>query len=97
MGPAWKVIGTKGPNGKSAKAIKIKLKTQLNRLAEWNQMFEEAWRYQRDYFYDTNMHGRDWNEVYKRYTPLVPLHKASAADLTYMCLDQVNGELICWA
>lgn len=91
MGPAWKVIGTKGPNGKSAKAIKIKLKTQLNRLAEWNQMFEEAWRYQRDYFYDTNMHGRDWNEVYKRYTPLVPYIK-HRSDLNYV-LDQVNGEL----
>ncbi|MDE5421679.1 PDZ domain-containing protein [Ancylomarina sp. DW003] len=91
MGPVWKVIGTKGPNGKSAKAIKIKLKTQLNRLAEWNQMFEEAWRYQRDYFYDINMHGRDWNEVYKRYTPLVPYIK-HRSDLNYV-LDQVNGEL----
>ena len=27
---------------------------------EWRQMFDEAWRLERDYFYDTNMHGVDW-------------------------------------
>ncbi|MCZ4694597.1 protease [Ancylomarina euxinus] len=91
MGASWKVIGTKGANTKSAKVLKINLKTQLDRMAEWNQMFEEAWRYQRDYFYDPNMHGRDWDEVYKRYTPLVPYIK-HRSDLNYV-LDQVNGEL----
>jgi len=91
MGSTWKVIGTKGPNGKGAKALKLRLKTQLDRMAEWNQMFEEAWRYQRDYFYDPNMHGRDWDEVHKRYTPLVPFIK-HRSDLNYV-LDQVNGEL----
>ena len=29
-------------------------------------MFDEAWRYQRDFFYDPNMHGRDWNAVRER-------------------------------
>jgi tricorn protease len=64
---------------------------KLDRLAEWEQMFEEAWRYERDYFYDPNMHGRDWNKVYKRYAPLVPFIK-HREDLNYI-LDQVNGEL----
>ena len=91
IGSAWKVINTKGSNGKSAKSLKLRLRTQLDRMAEWNQMFEEAWRYQRDYFYDPNMHGRDWNEVYKRYSPLVA-HIKHRSDLNYV-LDQVNGEL----
>ncbi|NVK53552.1 MAG: PDZ domain-containing protein, partial [Flavobacteriaceae bacterium] len=56
-----------------------------------NQIFEEAWRYERDYFYDPGMHGRDWNKVHKRYAPLIPFVK-HRADLTYI-LDQVNGEL----
>ncbi|MDO8969882.1 MAG: PDZ domain-containing protein, partial [Saprospiraceae bacterium] len=64
---------------------------KLDRSEEWKQMFDEAWRYERDYFYDPNMHGRDWGEVYKRYAPLVPYIK-HRADLTYI-LDQVNGEL----
>jgi len=87
----WKVIDTKGANGKKGKPLKVNLQMKLDRGAEWKQMFEEAWRYERDYFYDPNMHGRDWNVVYKRYAPLVPFIK-HRADLTYV-LDQVNGEL----
>ncbi len=87
----WKVIETKGASGEKGKSLKVNLQTKLDRSAEWKQMFEEAWRYERDYFYDPNMHGRDWNVVYKRYAPLVPFIK-HRADLTYI-LDQVNGEL----
>ncbi len=87
----WKVINTGGPNGNDGKILKTDLRMQLDRGEEWKQMFEEAWRYERDYFYDPNMHGRNWNEVYQRYAPLVPYIK-HRADLTYI-LDQVNGEL----
>ncbi len=37
---------------------------------EWKQMFVEAWRLERDYFYDPAMHGVDWNAVLKKYQPL---------------------------
>ena len=60
-------------------------------MPEWEQLFEEAWRYERDYFYDPKSHGRDWNTVYKRYAPLVPYIR-HRADLTYI-FDQMNGEL----
>lgn len=88
---SWKVMDTKGPSGKDGKSLKVDLQMNLDKSLEWTQMFEEAWRYERDYFYDPNMHGRDWNVVYKRYAPLVPYIK-HRADLTYI-LDQVNGEL----
>ncbi len=91
MGSSWKIIDTGGASGKDGKSIKVNLKMQLDRTQEWTQMFKEAWRYQRDYFYDPNMHGRDWDEVYERYSPLVPFIK-HRADLTYI-LDMVNGEL----
>jgi len=91
IGSSWKVMTASEPNGKEGESLKINLKIKLNRLEEWKQMFEEAWRYERDYFYDLNMHGRDWNEVYDRYAPLVPFIK-HRTDLTYV-LDQVNGEL----
>tara|TARA_R110000787_G_scaffold105825_12_gene213403 strand:+ start:1713 stop:4991 length:3279 start_codon:yes stop_codon:yes gene_type:complete len=87
----WKVIGTAGANGKSGKTLKVNLQMKLDRIAEWDQMFEEAYRYEKDYFYDPNMHGRDWKVVYKRYAPLVPFVK-HRGDLNYI-LDQVNGEL----
>ncbi len=38
---------------------------------EWRQMFAEAWRLERDYFYDRGMHGVDWPAVRKKYEPLL--------------------------
>ena len=38
---------------------------------DWKQIFVDAWRMERDYFYDPNMHGVDWNAVLKRHLPLV--------------------------
>ncbi len=96
-GPVWQVLeadqasGYMGDNANSAVNLQVNLTMRLDREAEWKQMFEEAWRYERDYFYDPNMHGRDWNDVYSRYAPLVPYIK-HRSDLSYI-LDQVNGEM----
>lgn len=38
---------------------------------EWRQMFADAWRLERDYFYDRAMHGTKWVDVRKKYEPLV--------------------------
>lgn len=38
---------------------------------EWRQMFVEAWRLERDYFYDPDMHGVDWDAMLAKYLPLV--------------------------
>lgn len=35
--------------------------------AEWKQMFDEAWRIARDFFYDPNMRGADWPAAKKKY------------------------------
>jgi tricorn protease len=43
----------------------------LNPREEWRQMFLEAWRLERDYFYDTGMHGVDWTAIRDKYLPLV--------------------------
>jgi len=48
--------------------------------AEWSEMFEEAWRINRDYFYATNYHGADWPAVKARYAQFLP-HLSSRADL----------------
>jgi tricorn protease len=47
------------------------LKTYIDPAQEWQQIFDDAWRMQRDYFYDANMHGIDWQAVYKKYQPLL--------------------------
>ncbi len=91
IGPGWKVMDASGPKGAEGKTLSMNLQMKLDRSAEWKQMFEETWRYERDYFYDPNLHGRDWNVVHERYAPLVP-YLRHRADLNYV-LDQVNGEL----
>jgi tricorn protease len=86
----WKVMDTSKPTD-DGKTMKVSLQMNLSRQDEWIQIFEETWRYERDYFYDPDMHGRDWKEVYERYSPLIPYVK-HRTDLNYI-LDQVNGEL----
>ena len=44
---------------------------RLDPRTEWKQMFTEAWRLERDYFYDRQMHGVDWAAVRAKYAPLV--------------------------
>jgi tricorn protease len=38
---------------------------------DWRQIFVDAWRLERDYFYDPGMHGVDWDATLARYLPLV--------------------------
>ncbi|MEO1030201.1 MAG: PDZ domain-containing protein [Bacteroidota bacterium] len=38
---------------------------------EWKQIFNDVWRFERDFFYDPNMHGVDWKLMKKRYGNLV--------------------------
>ncbi len=55
---------------------------------EWMQMFNEAWRLERDFYYDPEMGGLDWKAVGDKYRQLVP-YVAHRADLNY-----ILGELI---
>ncbi len=43
----------------------------LDPREEWKQMFVDAWRMHRDYFYDKNMHGVDWLKTRAKYEPLI--------------------------
>jgi tricorn protease len=67
------------------------LKFNLDRMAEWKQIYNECWREMRDFFYAPNMNGVDWEKVRKNYEPLLPFvhHRA---DLTYI-IGEMIGEL----
>ncbi len=48
------------------------ISVKIDPVAEWPQILDEAWRVNRDYFYDPGMHGLDWNAIktkYKRFLP----------------------------
>ena len=59
--------------------------------AEWPQIFDEAWRINRDYFYDPNMQGADWPAMKKKYAAFLP-HLASSTDL-YRVIRWMLSEL----
>ena len=44
----------------------------VDTLAEWNQIFNDTWRWYRDFFYDAGMHGQDWQAVGERYRAMIP-------------------------
>lgn len=59
--------------------------------AEWKQIFMDAWRIQRDYFYDKDMHGVDWEGVKKKYLNVLE-GAANRNDLAFI-LGEMIGEL----
>ena len=67
------------------------LMANVDPRAEWKQMFEEAWRLERDFYYDPAMGGLDWKAVGARYRSLVP-YLAHRHDLNYL-LGELIGEL----
>lgn len=60
---------------------------------EWRQMFVDAWRLERDYFYDTNMHGVDWEAMLDKYLPLVDRvsNRAELSDLIAQMVGEVSA------
>jgi len=46
-------------------------KFKIDPEEEWKQMFVDAWRLERDYFYDPSLHGTAWKEILDRHLPLV--------------------------
>lgn len=51
-------------------------KLEVDPPKEWEQMYWDAWRLNRDYFYVRNMHGTDWPAVGKKYAALLPQVRA---------------------
>lgn len=67
------------------------LEMRIDPRAEWEQIFRETWRVQREYFYDPKFHGADWQAVFEKYRPLVSF-VGHRADLAYL-VAVVGGEL----
>lgn len=48
------------------------LTVKIDPVAEWPEIFDEAWRVNRDYFYDPGMHGVDWPAMKAKYAKFLP-------------------------
>jgi tricorn protease len=67
------------------------MKMRIDPTVEWKQVYHDAWRIMRDWFYDPDMHGVDWKAMHDRYAVLLP-YVAHRTDLDYI-LGELIGEL----
>jgi len=75
--------------GGTPAALKVTdLKVWYDPVSEWRQIFNEAWRMERDYYYEPGMHGQDWNFMKEKYGKLVD-RASCRQDLTF-----IIGEMI---
>jgi tricorn protease len=67
------------------------LETSVDPVAEWRQIFTEAWRLERDFFYDPGLHGVDWQGMRSRYEKLLQ-DATTRWDVNYV-IGELIGEL----
>ena len=92
VGPNFTIVVPKPAQKPAESTLKLdNMQMKVDPRAEWQQEFTDAWRILRDWFYDPNMHGQDWNAIRAKYGQLVPF-VAHRADLDYI-LGEVAGEL----
>jgi len=75
-----------GPNALATDAIQVR----VNPVDEWRQMYREAWRLEREFFYDPNAHGYDLAAAEKKYAPYLE-HIVSRRDLNYLFAEMLGG------
>jgi len=95
-GGAYYVVdaGAKAPSDLSKSAVPLKDWTfSLDPRLEWRQMFAEAWRLERDYFYDRGMHGLDWPAMRQKYEPLVDrvTDRAELSDVLAQMVSELSA------
>ena len=75
-----------GPTGRSSRrrrrssrakggSPRTRIEVKIDPRAEWTQIFDEAWRINRDYFYAPNMHGVDWKAARDKYAAAAPARR----------------------
>jgi len=67
------------------------VKLYVEPAKEWTQIFGDVWRMEKEFFYDPNMHGLDWDAVRAKFEPLLP-HLGRREDLGEL-LVEMTGEM----
>jgi tricorn protease len=88
----WFIAATAQPAKPGEGRLKTdEMEVYIDPRAEWNQMYRETWRIERDFFYDPYHHGLDLKAAAKKYEPYLQ-SLAHRADLNYLFREML-GEL----
>lgn len=71
------------------KVVTDGMKTMIEPRAEWRQVLNDAWRIERDFFYDPNMHGVNWPAVREQYAAMID-DCTSRADLGFVISEMIS-------
>ncbi len=85
------IIKSSASDSKGNKLSTSGLKMKLDPLAEWKQIFAEAWRMERDFYYEPGMHGLDWDRMGEKYGKLID--RATCRQDVRFIIGELIGEL----
>ena len=88
-GTSLGVINASGGKPENLKLSDLTMK--IEPMKEWKQIYNEAWRMERDYYYEPNMHGVDWLKIKQKYAKLLP-YASCRQDIRYI-IGEMIGEL----
>jgi tricorn protease len=92
VGPNYAIVNAKAGQKPNDSLLALEhLEMKVDPKAEWAEEFTDAWRILRDWFYDPNMHGNDWNAIRAKYGALVPF-VSNRNDLDYI-FGEIAGEM----
>ncbi len=83
--------GASAGDASDAKVSLAGVVVELDPREEWRQIFYEAWRQERDFYWDAGMAGLDWKAIGDRYATLLP-RLANRSDLSDL-VGEMIGEL----
>jgi len=88
--PQYVIVPANAPVKAGEGALRIAdLEVNVDPVAEWKQMYREAWRIEKSYFYDPNLHGVNTADAEKKYEKYLDA-LSSRADLNYLFRDMLS-------
>jgi tricorn protease len=85
------LVEAAAPGAKGTALNLAELTLRIDPPAEWRQIFHEAWRMERDFYYDPAIHGLDWAAMREKYGRLLPF-ASCRGDIRFL-IGEMIGEL----
>lgn len=87
----WYISETKAKPKDGDGKLNTEMKVRIVPTEEYQQLFDDAWRFMRDFLYVDNVHGAPWDKIYEWYSPWVRQAR-HRTDMNYI-IDIISGEV----